>query len=245
MIIIPAVDIRGGRCVRLREGRADAETVFSDDPVEMATRWMRGGAERLHVVDLDGAFAGSPRQSALIASLVAAVAPVPVQVGGGLRDEAAVEAVLASGARWAVLGTRAVVDSAFLKSICAAHGAHIIVAVDGRGQRVAVRGWTETLDDTVIEVGKRAADAGAAALLFTDVSRDGTELGPNLDDTAALAASVSVPVLASGGVGSVEHLQRLARVSGVAGVIVGRALYTGAVELKQALAVAGSRVGLQ
>jgi phosphoribosylformimino-5-aminoimidazole carboxamide ribotide isomerase len=245
VIIIPAVDIRDGRCVRLREGRADAETVFSDDPVEMATRWVRAGAERLHVVDLDGAFAGMPRQSALIASVVAAVAPVLVQVGGGLRDRAAVEAVLASGARWAVLGTRAVVDAAFLKEICGAYGPRIIVAVDGRGQRVAVKGWTETLDETVSEAGKRAADAGAAALLFTDVSRDGTELGPNVEDTAALAATVSVPVLASGGVGSLEHLRRLARVPGVAGVVVGRALYTGAVELKQALAVVGSRAGLQ
>jgi phosphoribosylformimino-5-aminoimidazole carboxamide ribotide isomerase len=245
VIIIPAVDIRGGRCVRLREGRADAETVFSDDPLEMAARWVREGAERLHVVDLDGAFAGTPRQSALVASVVAAVAPVPVQVGGGLRDRAAVEAVLASGARWAVLGTRAVVDAAFLKEICAAYGPRIIVAVDGRGQRVAVKGWTETLDETMSEVAKRAADAGAAALLFTDVSRDGTELGPNVEDTAALAATVRVPVLASGGVGSVEHLQRLARAPGVAGVIVGRALYTGAVELKRALAVAGSRAGLQ
>ena len=245
MIVIPAVDIRGGRCVRLREGRAEAETVFSDDPVEMARRWVREGAERLHVVDLDGAFAGAPRQSALIASLAAAVAPVPVQVGGGLRDLAAVEAVLASRARWAVLGTRAVVDSVFLKAVCAAHGPRIIVAVDGRGQRVAVKGWTETLDETVNGVGKRAADAGAAALLFTDVSRDGTELGPNIEDTAALATAVGVPVLGSGGVGKLEHLERLARVPGVAGVVVGRALYTGAVELKQALAVVGSRAGLQ
>jgi len=245
VIVIPAVDIRGGRCVRLREGRADAETVFSDDPVEMARRWVREGAQRLHVVDLDGAFAGTPRQSALIASLVAAVAPVPVQVGGGLRDLPAVRAVLASGARWAVLGTRAVVDSVFLEAVCAAHGAQIIVAVDGRGQRVAVKGWTETLDETVSEVGKRAADAGAAALLFTDVSRDGTELGPNVEDTAALAAAVGVPVLASGGVGKVEHLERLARIPGVGGVVVGRALYTGAVELKQALAAVGARAGLQ
>jgi phosphoribosylformimino-5-aminoimidazole carboxamide ribotide isomerase len=245
VIVIPAVDIRGGRCVRLREGRAEAETVFSDDPVEMARRWVREGAERLHVVDLDGAFAGAPRQSALIASLAAAVAPVPVQVGGGLRDLAAVEAVLASGVRWAVLGTRAVVDSVFLRAVCAAHGPRVIVAVDGRGQRVAVKGWTETLDETVNDVGKRAADAGAAALLFTDVSRDGTELGPNVEDTAALAAAVGVPVLASGGVGKVQHLERLARIPGVGGVVVGRALYTGAVELKQALAVVGSRAGLQ
>jgi phosphoribosylformimino-5-aminoimidazole carboxamide ribotide isomerase len=168
-----------------------------------------------------------------------------VQVGGGLRDLAAVEAVLASRARWAVLGTRAVVDSVFLKAVCAAHGPRIIVAVDGRGQRVAVKGWTETLDETVNGVGKRAADAGAAALLFTDVSRDGTELGPNIEDTAALATAVGVPVLASGGVGKLEHLERLARVPGVAGVVVGRALYTAAVELKQALAVVGSRAGLQ
>lgn len=236
MIVIPAVDLRDGRCVRLREGRADAETVFSDDPVAMATRWAALGGARLHVVDLDGAFAGAPRQAALVAKIVAAVAPVPVEAGGGLRDVAAVEAMLETGARWAVVGTRAVLDPAFLADICRRHPGRIIVAVDARGDRVAVKGWTETTPLGVAEAGCRALDAGAAALLYTDVSRDGTEQGPNVKDTAALARAVALPVLASGGVGTLDDIRRLAGLPGVAGVVVGRALYTGAVTLPDAIA---------
>jgi phosphoribosylformimino-5-aminoimidazole carboxamide ribotide isomerase len=235
MIVVPAVDIRGGRCVRLREGRADRETVFSDDPVAMARRWATLGAQRLHLVDLDGAFAGAPRQSAVLAAIVAAVAPLAVEVGGGLQDVAAVERALETGARWAIVGTRAALDPPFVKEVCARFPDRIIVAVDGRGARVAVKGWTEVLDEIVLDVGRRVADAGAAALLYTDVSRDGTESGPNLDDTAALAEFVGIPVLASGGVARLDDLRRLADIPGVAGVVVGRALYTGAIDLRDAL----------
>jgi phosphoribosylformimino-5-aminoimidazole carboxamide ribotide isomerase len=240
VIVIPAVDLREGRCVRLREGRAEAETVFSEDPVAMALRWRALGAERLHVVDLDGAFAGAPRQTALIAKIAAAMAPVPVEVGGGLRDVSAVDAVFEAGARWAVIGTRAALDAAFLRDVCRAFADRIIVAVDARGGQVAVRGWTEVLADTVVDVGRRAREAGAAELLYTDVSRDGTGLGPNVDDTAALAREVGMPVLASGGVGSVDDIRRRATIDGVRGVVVGRALYTGAVALGAAMA-AGRR----
>lgn len=236
MIVIPAVDLRDGRCVRLREGRADAQTVFSDDPVATALRWRGEGGERLHVVDLDGAFAGAPRQTALIARIVAAVAPMPVEVGGGLRDLAAIAAVLETGAGWAVVGTRAALDPAFLKDVCREYPGRIIVAVDARGQRVAVKGWTEVAEDTAVDLGRRAVDAGAAALLYTDVSRDGMEQGPNLDDTAALARALAIPVLASGGVASVDDLVRLAALPGVEGAVVGRALYTGAVDLREAVA---------
>ena len=236
MIVIPAVDLREGRCVRLREGRLDAETVFSDDPVAMAERWVTAGAERLHVVDLDGAFAGVPRQTALIAKIVEAVRPVPVQAGGGLRDLAALETVLDAGVTWTVLGTRAAVDSAFLAEAGRRFGERIIVAADARGDRVAIRGWTETGELTVVELGRRARDAGAVALLYTDVSRDGTGLGPNVEATAALAMAAGLPVLASGGVGTIDHLMTLARVPGVLGTVVGRALYTGAISLPDALA---------
>jgi phosphoribosylformimino-5-aminoimidazole carboxamide ribotide isomerase len=236
MILIPAVDLREGRCVRLREGRDDARTVFSDDPVAMAERWAGAGAERLHVVDLDGAFAGAPRQTALIAKIVDAVRPVPVEAGGGLRDVAAVETVLEAGVAWVVLGTRAAVDATFLTDVCARFPERVIVAADARGERVAIRGWTESSELTVIELGHRARDAGAAAVLYTDVGRDGTELGPNVEATGALARSVRVPVLASGGVGRVDDLTRLARVPGVLGTVVGRALYTGAIDLAAALA---------
>jgi phosphoribosylformimino-5-aminoimidazole carboxamide ribotide isomerase len=235
MIVIPAVDIRGGRCVRLREGRADAETVFSSDPVAMAVRWARAGAQRLHVVDLDGAFAGAPRHAELIAGIVQAVAPVPVQVGGGLRDLRAVEAALASGARWAVVGTRAVTDARFLADVCRAFPDRVVVAVDGRGSRVAVNGWTETSGEPVIDAARRARDAGAAAVLYTDITRDGTEAGPDVEGSGGLARAVSIAVLASGGVRQVGDLERLAAVPGLAGVVVGRALYTGAIDLGQAI----------
>ena len=236
MIVIPAVDLREGRCVRLRKGRADAETVFSDDPVAMAERWAAAGAQRLHVVDLDGAFAGSPRQTALVAKIVEAVRPVPVEAGGGLRDLAAVAAVLEAGVAWAVVGTRAALDAAFLAEAGRRFGERLIVAADGRGQQVAIRGWTETGALTVIDVGRQARDAGVAALLYTDVSRDGTGLGPNVEATAALAATVGMPVLASGGVGTTMHLRALAAVPGVVGTVVGRALYTGAISLDDAVA---------
>ncbi len=236
MIVIPAVDLREGRCVRLREGRLDAETVFSDDPVAMAERWVEAGAERLHVVDLDGAFAGAPRQTALIATIVEAVRPVPVEAGGGLRDLAALETLLETGVEWTVVGTRAAVDAAFLAEAGRRFGGRLIVAADARGDRVAIRGWVETGELTVVELGLRARDAGAGALLYTDVSRDGTGLGPNVEATAALAMAVGVPVLASGGVGTVDDLVTLARVPGVLGTIVGRALYTGAISLPDALA---------
>jgi phosphoribosylformimino-5-aminoimidazole carboxamide ribotide isomerase len=236
VIIIPAVDLRMGRCVRLREGRAETETVFSEDPVAMAMQWKTLGAERLHVVDLDGAFVGAPRQTPLIAKIVAAVAPMPVEVGGGLRDINAVDAVLEAGARWAVVGTRAALDRAFLRDVCRAFGDRIIVAVDARGAHVAVKGWTEVIDDTVSDVGRRAQEAGAAALLYTDVSRDGMEQGPNVHDTAALAQAVTLPILASGGVGRVDDITRLASIPGVHGVVVGRALYSGALTLPAAMA---------
>jgi phosphoribosylformimino-5-aminoimidazole carboxamide ribotide isomerase len=240
VIVIPAVDLRGGRCVRLREGRADTETVFSDDPVAMAERWVAAGAERLHVVDLDGAFAGAPRQTALIAKMVDAVRPVPVEAGGGLRDLAAVEAVLEAGAAWAVVGTRAV-EPAFLADLCRRFGSRVIVAVDARDGRVAVKGWVDLTDMTPLKLAQAVSEAGGvAALLYTDVGRDGTENGPNVAATAELARRSGLPVLASGGVGSADHIAALAAVadSGIEGVVVGRALYTGAVTLPDAIRAA-------
>jgi phosphoribosylformimino-5-aminoimidazole carboxamide ribotide isomerase len=234
VIVIPAVDLRDGRCVRLREGRTDQETVFSDDPIAVALQWKSLGAQRMHVVDLDGAFAGEPRQRALVTKIVAAVAPVPVEVGGGLRDLAAVESALETGARWVVMGTRAALDHGFLRDVCRRHPDRVIVAVDARGAMVAVKGWTQVLDESVADVGARARDAGAAALLYTDIARDGTETGPNVEETASLATRVALPILASGGVGRIEDLKNLATIPGVVGTVVGRALYTGAIDLRRA-----------
>ena len=239
MIVIPAVDVKDGRCVRLREGRADAETVFSEDPVAMATQWAAHGAQRLHVVDLDGAF-GAPRQTGLVAKIVAAVAPIPVEVGGGLRDVAAVESVLESGARWAVVGTRAL-DPAFVAELGRRFPQRVIIAVDAKHGRVAVKGWVDLSDLTPLELALAVRERGAvAALLYTDIARDGTEQGPNVEATAELARRSGIPVLASGGVGSVADIAALAAVAdaGIEGVVVGRALYTGAVSLPDAMRAA-------
>jgi len=236
VIVIPAIDLQDGRCVRLVEGRPDTATVFGDDPVAWARRWAAEGARRLHVVDLDGAFAGAPRHAALIAAMVAAVAPVPVEVGGGLRDLTAVEAALATGARWAILGTRAALDPVFLETAGARWPGRILVGVDAVDGRVAVNGWATVLPLAATELAGRAAGAGAAGVIYTDVRRDGTGRGPNLEATAALAATAGLPVIASGGIGGVEDLCRLAAIPGVVGAIVGRALYDGALDLRAALA---------
>jgi phosphoribosylformimino-5-aminoimidazole carboxamide ribotide isomerase len=228
--------------VRLREGRPDAETVFSDDPVAMAMRWKARGAERRHVVGLDGAVAGAPRQTARVAKVVAAMAPVPVEVGGGLRDVAAVEAVLEAGARWAVVGTRAT-DPEFMSELGRRFPRRIIVAVDARDGRVAVHGWVSLADVTPLELALAVRErADIAALLYTDVARDGTEQGPSVATTAELARRSGLPVLASGGVGTVADIAALAAVAdaGIEGVVVGRALYTGALALPEAI-VAGRR----
>ncbi|HZP37781.1 MAG TPA: 1-(5-phosphoribosyl)-5-[(5-phosphoribosylamino)methylideneamino]imidazole-4-carboxamide isomerase [Methylomirabilota bacterium] len=233
--IVPAVDLKGGRCVRLVQGRADAETVFSDDPVAMARRWQEVGARRLHVVDLDGAFAGRPSQTTLVRAMIEAVS-IPVQVGGGLREIAHVEAVLAAGARWAIVGTRAALDPAFLGRVCERFGEQVIVGIDATDGKVAVDGWTRVLDLDAIGLGRDAAAAGAAGIIYTDIARDGTQTGPNLWSTEAMARAAGIPVYASGGVGSLDDIRQLATVPGLAGVIVGRALYSGAVDLAAAMA---------
>lgn len=234
-MVIPAIDLKGGRCVRLREGRAETATVFGDDPVVWARRWAAEGAPRLHVVDLDGAFAGAPRHASMIAAMVRA-ASVPVEVGGGLRDLETVGATLAAGARWAILGTGAALEPAFLETACTRWPGRILVGVDAVDGRVAVDGWTRILPLTPLEWARRVAAAGAAGVIYTDVRRDGTGRGPNLEATAALAASAGLPVIASGGIAGIEDLVRLAGIPGVVGAIVGRALYTGAVDLRAALA---------
>ena len=233
--VVPAVDLKAGRCVRLLQGRADAETFFSDDPVSMARRWEDSRARRLHVVDLDGAFAGRPSQTELVRAMIAAVR-IPVQVGGGLREIAHVEAVLEAGARWAIVGTRAALDPAFLGQVCERFGEQVIVGIDASDGRVAVDGWTRVLDLDAIALARDAAAAGAAGIIYTDIARDGTQNGPNLWSTEAVAKAAGIDVFASGGVGSLDDIRQLATVPELAGVIVGRALYSGAVDLGAALA---------
>lgn len=236
MIVIPAIDLQGGRCVRLVEGRADSATVFGEDPVAMARQWAERGARRLHVVDLDGAFAGAPRHASAFHAMVAAVPEVPVQVGGGLRDLPALEAVFETGARWAVLGTAAALEPALLGAACARWPGRILVGVDAVDGQVAVRGWLDVLPLGAHELARRSAAAGAAGVIYTDIRRDGTGRGPNLEATAALAAASALPVIASGGIAGLDDLVRLAAIPNVVGAIVGRALYTGAVDLRAAMA---------
>jgi phosphoribosylformimino-5-aminoimidazole carboxamide ribotide isomerase len=237
--LLPAIDLIGGQAVRLEEGRRDRVTVFHDRPVELVAELARGGADRLHVVDLDGAFAGAPQQQDLVRAIVAA-SPIPVEVGGGIRDRAALEAVIALGARYVVLGTAAVRSPALVEDACRAHPGRVIVAVDARDGIVAVDGWTASGGVTAIELGQRAASWGAAALLYTDVSRDGLHVGPNIEMTAQLTRAVSCEVIASGGVGSLDDLVRL-RDAGIAAVVVGRALYDRRFTVEQAAEVAHAR----
>lgn len=236
--VVPAVDVKRGRCVRLFQGRADAETVFGADPAAMARQWQAAGALRLHVVDLDGAFAGRPVQTGIVRQIIDALT-IPVQVGGGLREVGDVEALLDAGARWAILGTRAALEPTFLDEVCRRFEGRIIVGVDARDGRVAVDGWTRVLELEATVLARESAAAGAAAVIYTDIARDGTEGGPNLASTAAVARAAGIPVFASGGVGSLEDIHQLAAIPGLAGVIVGRALYSGALDLRRALAEVG------
>lgn len=235
--IVPAVDVKDGRCVRLRQGREDAETVFGDDPVLMAERWAAEGAQRLHLVDLDGAF-GRPRQTDVLRAVLQRLT-IPVEIGGGLRTLEDIDLVLSTGARWAIVGTRAALDPEFLGRACDRFEDRIIVGIDASDGRVAVDGWKRVLDLDALALARDAAAAGAAAIVYTDISRDGTETGPNLWSTEAVARAAGIDVFASGGVGSLDDIRQIATVPGVSGVIVGRALYTGAVNLRQALVEVG------
>jgi phosphoribosylformimino-5-aminoimidazole carboxamide ribotide isomerase len=237
--VIPAIDLIGGAAVRLEEGRRESAIVYHADPVEVVDDFVAAGAERIHVVDLDGAFAGAPAQTALVARICAA-SRAPVQVGGGLRDLAGLDAVFAAGARLAVLGTAAVKTPAFVEAACRAHPGRVIVAVDARDGLVAVDGWLEVSDVPATVLAERAAAWGAAGVLYTDIARDGTRKGPNVEATAQLAAAVRCEVIASGGVGTLDHLAAL-RDAGIASVVVGRALYERRFTLVEAIDTAARR----
>lgn len=239
MTIYPAIDLRGGRCVRLLQGEFDKETVYGDDPVAVARDFAAAGARWLHVVDLDGARAGAPVQKDLVARICAA-AGIPVQVGGGLRTRAAVEAVFEAGAARVVLGTVAVTDPDLCRTVCTAYPGRIAVGLDVRAGRVRVSGWTDEAAVEPATLARRAAESGAAALIYTDVERDGTGNGPDVEGTRAVARAAGVPVIASGGVGSLDDVRAIAPLApdGVEGVIIGRALYAGKVRLADALRVA-------
>jgi phosphoribosylformimino-5-aminoimidazole carboxamide ribotide isomerase len=239
MLIIPAIDLKAGRCVRLYQGDMNQATVYSDDPVATALRWQSEGAERLHVVDLDGAVSGARVNTVVIEQICQALA-IPVQAGGGIRDLGAVERLLSRGVGRVILGTVAYRQPEIVVEACQHFPGRITVGIDARGGKVAVQGWTEATELAASELAKRCAGMGVSEVVYTDIARDGTEQGVNIEATLALARSVSLPIIASGGVASVHDIERLVPLAseGIAGVIVGRALYTGAIKLPEAIAVA-------
>jgi len=234
--VIPAIDIRGGKCVRLAQGDYARETVFGEDPVAMACRWAAEGATRIHIVDLDGARDGLQTNGAIVRAIAEAVT-VPVQTGGGIRTLDAVRATLDAGVQRVVIGTAAVKDPALLLDAVAVAGDRLIVSVDARDGMVSIEGWTETSDLDALAFVARLADAGVQRIVYTDIARDGVTDGPNLEAYARLLARTSVRVIAAGGVGSIEAVRALAFV-GVEGAIIGRALYTGDIALREAIAAA-------
>ena len=235
MIIIPAIDLKEGRCVRLLQGAKDKATVYSENPSDVARRWEEAGAEMIHVVDLDGAFAGKPQNLHVLASILQTV-HVPVEFGGGLRTDADVDVVLKLGVARAIIGTKAAASPEWIAALCRRHPGKIAAGIDARDGIVAIEGWTEKSDVRAIDLAKRMAGLGVCAIIFTDISRDGMLTGPNYAATADIAAAVSVPVIASGGVASLEDVRKLMAIK-VAGAIIGKALYSGAVDLKEAIGI--------
>jgi phosphoribosylformimino-5-aminoimidazole carboxamide ribotide isomerase len=239
MLVIPAIDLKGGRCVRLLRGDLQAETVYGDDPVAMGRRWVDAGARYLHVVDLDGAVSGAPVNGDAIAALCAKL-PVPIEVGGGIRTVDRAGAILATGADRVIFGTAALEQPDVVADACRRFPGRVAVGLDARAGRVAVKGWVETSAMTAIDAVGRLAGARVACIIYTDIERDGTQQGVNVAATRALAEAIDIPVIASGGVGSLADIEALlpCEAAGVTGVIVGRALYSGAVKLEDALRVA-------
>ena len=236
MILIPAIDLKEGRCVRLEQGRMDDETLFSEIPEEMAVRWVKQGAERLHVVDLNGAFEGKQVNRETIKRIVDAT-PVPVELGGGIRDLAAVEATLELGIEFVILGSAAHRDPKFVIKACEAFPGKIILGIDARQNRVAIEGWVQEVNVTPIEMAQKYDDVGLSAIIYTDIARDGMKTGPNVEATRFLAQGVQTPVIASGGISGISDVKDLLGLSeyGVIGMITGRALYDGSLNLIEAI----------
>jgi phosphoribosylformimino-5-aminoimidazole carboxamide ribotide isomerase len=239
VLIVPAIDLKGGKCVRLMRGDMDAETVYGDDPVAMGRRWVDEGAEYLHVVDLDGAVAGKPMNTEAIAALCRSL-PIPIEVGGGLRTVERARALVDLGADRVIFGTAALSDPEVVREAARAFSGRIAVGIDARDGMVAVQGWTETSRTPAADLARTAEALGASRIIYTDISRDGTQQGVNVEATAKIAAAVGIPVTASGGVGSLADVVALrdCGVAGIDAVIVGRALYTGAVKLPEAIKTA-------
>jgi phosphoribosylformimino-5-aminoimidazole carboxamide ribotide isomerase len=247
VLIIPAIDLKDGRCVRLKQGDMATATVFSEDPVAMAKHWAAQGAKRLHIVDLNGAIAGRPKNEKVIRSIIAAVGEqVPIQLGGGIRDLDAIESYLDAGVTYVVIGTAAVKNPGFLSDACYAFPGHVIAGLDAKDGKVAVEGWSKLTGHDVLDLAKKYEEYGIEALIYTDIGRDGMMSGINIEATLRLAQSTKTPVIASGGLNSIEDVQAICAQlapEGVIGAIAGRALYEGKLELKNAQSAADKALG--
>ena len=240
MLLIPAIDLKDGRCVRLRQGRMDDETIFSDDPVEMAGRWVGAGARRLHLVDLNGAFAGRPVNGDVIRRIAAAYPDVPIQVGGGIRDTETIQGYLDAGVEFVIIGTQAVKEPEFVARACEGYPGHVIVGLDAKEGRVAIDGWAEVTGHLVTDLAARFQADGVSAIVYTDIGRDGMLSGPNVEATVALANAISIPVVASGGITDIGDIESLCRAdsSNIMGAITGRAIYEGTLDFAEGQALA-------
>ena len=246
MIVIPAIDLKEGKCVRLEQGLMEKDTVFCENPAEQALEWQRQGGELLHIVDLDGAFAGEPKNRASIEAIIKAVS-IPTQLGGGIRDLATIEAYLSLGLGRVILGTAAQRNPELVKEACARFPGRIVVGIDAKNGMVAVQGWAEVTGIRASELAKKFEGDGVAAIIYTDISRDGMMQGPNIEATKALAEAISIPVIASGGVSSLRDIENLMAIerSGVTGAITGKAIYTGAIRLAEAVALTKKQVEIK
>ena len=245
MLLIPAIDLKDGKCVRLRQGRMDEDTVFSDNPVEMASRWVEAGGRRLHLVDLNGAFAGEPVNGGVIRAIAEAYPDLPIQVGGGLRDEATIEAYLKAGVSYCIIGTQAVKEPAFVARACQAFPGHVIVGLDAKEGMVAINGWAEVTDQEVTELARRFENDGVSAIVYTDIGRDGMLTGPNIEATTALANAIRIPVVASGGITNIGDIEALCKAdtSNITAAITGRAIYEGTLDFAAGQRLADELVG--
>ncbi|MEN9630111.1 MAG: 1-(5-phosphoribosyl)-5-[(5-phosphoribosylamino)methylideneamino]imidazole-4-carboxamide isomerase, partial [Pseudomonadota bacterium] len=237
--LIPAIDLKDGRCVRLKQGDMNDSTTFGEDPAAMARRWLDAGARRLHLVDLNGAFAGKPVNEAAVKSILRAVdGRIPVQLGGGIRDLDTIERYLDDGISYVVIGTAAVKNPGFMKDACSAFGGHIIVGLDAKDGKVATDGWSKLTGHEVVDLAKKFQDYGVDAVIYTDIGRDGMLTGINIDATVKLARALTIPVIASGGLAGMADIEQLCAVEGegIEGVICGRSIYTGALDFAAAQA---------
>ena len=245
MLLIPAIDLKDGKCVRLRQGRMEDETVFSDDPVAMAGRWVKAGARRLHIVDLNGAFEGKPVNADVVNEIASAYPNLPIQIGGGIRNEDTVQTYLDAGVEYVIIGTKAVSAPHFVNDLCLEFPGHIIVGLDAKNGKVAIDGWSKLSRHDVIDMAQHFEQDGVEAIVYTDIGRDGMMSGVNVESTVKLAQAITIPVIASGGITNMDDIRALCEVAdeGIMGAITGRAIYEGTLDFAEGQRLADQLAG--